>query len=338
MFEALKQADNQRFAADSERSKKPEPPRGPDSAQAGACPVENEEQIADIPYIEVGPRHSMEASPDVMNSQPQSRRQPAPEPKADDEACRCQAEAASLAPPPSPSAAAEEPVSTMPRRPARLALELISYHRPNHPISLHYRKLAENLLAPAPSSQVLLFTSALTEAGTTTVLLNLAISAVRQGGLGKRRVVVVDGNLRRPAMADRLGLKQGPGLREVLAGSSALEPALQETDQINLWALPAGHAERRPGAGRTASWPEVGPRFLAETMRSLFRQLRQHFDLILVDGPRWDGQADVVLLGAACDSVYLVVPEDETESPQVEELYQLIPEQGGQLAGCIVAG
>jgi Mrp family chromosome partitioning ATPase len=116
-----------------------------------------------------------------------------------------------------------------------------------------------------------------------------------------------------------------------------VETALQETDQINLWALPAGQAEPLP-AGRTAAVPEAGPRFLAETLRSVFCQLRQRFDLILVDCPRWDCQADVVLLGTACDSVYLVVPEDERESPQVGELFQLIPEQGGHLAGCIVAG
>jgi Mrp family chromosome partitioning ATPase len=321
MFDALRRGDKPRIPADSPRPRQPEPPL-PQSTQSGAA--DSEELQADIPFIEVGPRHSMEASPDVMNSQPRWTK------AVEEEKSSGHADAATHVPPISPAVPPEEPAPTMPRRPARMALELVSYHRPHHPISLHYRKLAESLLGSS-SSQVLMFTSALTEAGTTTTMLNLAISAVRQSGMGKRRAVVVDGNWRRPALADRLGLRQGPGMREVLAGTASVEQSLQETDQIGLWALPAGRT-----ALRITSAPEGGPRFLAETMRSLFRQLRQRYDLVLVDGPRWDGQADVVLLGTACDSVYLVVPEDEAESPQVEELYQLIPEQGGQLAGCIV--
>ncbi len=73
-------------------------------------------------------------------------------------------------------------------------------------------------------------------------------------------------------------------------------------------------------------------------MRSLLRRLRQQFDLVLVDGPRWDGQQDVVLLGTACDAVYLVVAEGEAESSQVGDLYVAIPAQGARLAGCILAG
>jgi Mrp family chromosome partitioning ATPase len=71
-------------------------------------------------------------------------------------------------------------------------------------------------------------------------------------------------------------------------------------------------------------------------MRSLVRDLRQRFDLLLVDGPRWDGRPEVVAAGAACDAVYVVMPETEAESPQLDHLFQVIPEQGARLAGCIL--
>jgi len=208
----------------------------------------------------------------------------------------------------------------------RFPPELIAYHRPDHPVSVQYRQVLASVLAASPEkeSQVLLFTATRPGGGTTTVLLNVAITAARQA---RRRVVVVDGNLRRPALAERLGLRIGIGLRDVLAGTAALEQALQETDQPNLVALTAGAA----GGGN-------GVRFVAETLRSLLRQLRHHFDLVLVDGPRWDGQPDVVLLGSACDAVYLVVPEGEAESPQVDDLFQIIPQHGARLGGCILAG
>jgi Mrp family chromosome partitioning ATPase len=209
---------------------------------------------------------------------------------------------------------------------ARFAPELLAYHAPGHPVSGQYRELLTALLTASPGvrHQVLLFTPALSEADCATVLLNVAISAARQG---RRRVVVVDANLRHPEGAARLGLPEVPGLREVLAGAATLEQALQETDQVNLLALTAGAA----GAGG-------GVRFVAETMRSLLRQLRQRFDLVLVNGPRWDGRPDVTVLGAACDAVYLVLSEQEAETPEVDDLLQVIPEQGARLAGCILAG
>jgi Mrp family chromosome partitioning ATPase len=285
--------------------------------------------MEDVPFIEVGPHKSMDGSPSVMARVPLPS---VPGPR--------------LAVPNTeePATETEEEVP-MPRklhgvafRPApdsgdclaaaccRLPPELIAFHQPDHPVSVQYRQVLASVLAVAPEkeSQVLLFTGARPGGGTTTVLLNVAVTAARQA---RRPVVVVDGNLRRPALAGRLGLQGEAGLRDVLAGTAALERALQETGQANLVALTAGTAASGSGV-----------RFVAETLRSLLRQLRQRFDLVLVDGPRWDGQPDVLLLGSACDAVYLVVPEDEAESPQVDDLFQAIPQQGARLGGCILAG
>jgi Mrp family chromosome partitioning ATPase len=278
---------------------------------------ELEASEVELPFVEVGPRKSFEASPGVLATRPM------------------------------PPAVANEPADlareTMPLRkvtfrnippemrdqqeaPSRFVPELIAFHNPEHPISQQYRHLLPPVLAAVPEarSQVLLFTSAVHGSGTTTVLLNVAITAVREA---RKRVVVVDGNLRRPALAERLGMPEAPGVREVLAGVVPLEKALRETEQTGLLALTAG-----------LDCPANGLRFVAETIRSLLRQLRHRFDLVLVDGPRWDGQPDVVLLGTACDAVYLVLPEAEADSAQVDDLYQVIPEQGARLAGCIVAG
>ena len=62
-----------------------------------------------------------------------------------------------------------------------------------------------------------------------------------------------------------------------------------------------------------------------ETPASLLRQVRQRCGLVLVLGPHWDGRPDAAALAAACDVVYLVLPEQEAGSPQVDELLQAIP-------------
>src|SRR5207247_1880385 len=70
------------------------------------------------------------------------------------------------------------------------------------------------------------------------------------------RVTVVDANLARPALAERLGLSAGPGLREVLTGRTPLPWAVQNTRQTNLRAPVA-----RRSAGPTA--PAALPPLLA---------------------------------------------------------------------------
>ena len=103
--------------------------------------------------------------------------------------------------------------SLPPAAPKRgLAPELVAFHAPDQPASARYGDLLASLLEagrvrPGAACRTLLLTAARSEIGTTTVLLNLAITAARQD----LRVVVVDANLRRPAVADRLGLPPAPG-------------------------------------------------------------------------------------------------------------------------------
>jgi Mrp family chromosome partitioning ATPase len=77
-------------------------------------------------------------------------------------------------------------------------------------------------------------------------------------------------------------------------------------------------------------------RLAGEAMRTLLGRLRDRFDVVLVDGPCWDGRPEVVALGCACDAVYLCLPEAEQDSTATQELMQIIPEQGAALCGCIV--
>jgi Mrp family chromosome partitioning ATPase len=273
----------------------------------------------DVPFIEVGgPRETMEASPDVLaagaNSAPKSSAGPRLRPIASHSVGGMRARSMSVAFRP----LADDPE---PRSPAhrRFAPELIAFHRSEHPASEQYRVLVGGIAAqlPAGRSQVVLFTALTPEAGTTTVLLNTAITLARQGDL---RVVVVDANWHRPAIAKRLELPDCPGLREFLDGKASLTQALQETGQPHLLALTAG----------------AGNRDVGDAIRPVLRQLRERFDLVFVDGPCWDGRPEMVALSAACDVAYLVLPEAEADTAETEAWVRTLPRQGARLRGCIV--
>ena len=106
--------------------------------------------------------------------------------------------------------------------------ELVALHDPDHPISEQYRLLLGEIALQLPSGppRVLLCTGATAESGTTTVLLNLALTIARTESA---RVTVIDANIARPSLAEKLGLAAGPGLRDVLAGRTPLPWALQDT-------------------------------------------------------------------------------------------------------------
>ncbi len=282
---------------------------------APAPPKEEGAEEEEVPFIEIGPHRSMEASASVLATAPPAR--PAPAPKAEEPP---RAPSVSLRPAevsPARSVAFRPLAERQPRFPA----ELVAYHSPGQPVAEPYRELLAALLPAAGTragTPALLFSGAAAGVGATTVLLNVAITAAQQG----QRVVVVDANLRAPAIADRLGLERRPGLRDLLAGSATIGQALQQTEQAGLLALTAGE-HRAPG-------PEVEP------VRSLLRLLRLRFDLVLVDGPAWDGRPDVIAAGAACDAVYLVVAQNDADAPAMQGLQRQVREQGGCLAGCVL--
>ena len=268
----------------------------------------------EMPFIEVGPRRSFEASAAVLATIPAPPTQPSAAP-----------------PPPPPSPPAPDAVLVQPHNVLFRSLTTPSRFAPNWwRFTLPVSRRAPLCRTPASGGR----------------------RGREQGGRGTVRPAVqrrADGHsrdhgpaqhrdhrrpqglsrcgggckLRRPARR-ALGLSAAPGLTEVLAGECNLEEALRPTEQANLAALTAGSP-----APTLAS---------ADALLNLLHDLRGQFDLVLVDGPRWDGRPGAVSLASICDAVFLVVPGSEADAPPASELVRTLPEQGLCLAGCILTG
>jgi Mrp family chromosome partitioning ATPase len=197
--------------------------------------------------------------------------------------------------------------------------ELIAFHQPDHPISVQYRSLAAEIARQLPGTlpRVLLFTGAAGNVGTSTVLLNLAMTLARQDA----KVTVADAHLARPALAARLGLPDGPGLREVLAGQMPPAWCLQETAHPNLLVLPAG----------TAGQPRDGA-----DLNAILEMLRDRSDCVLLDAGPWGEGAIATDLAAGSDAVYLVLSHEAAGTPATATLQEEILEQTGRLRGCVL--
>ena len=120
-------------------------------------------------------------------------------------------------------------------------------------------------------------------------------------------MVLVDADLRRPALQALFGIPDQPGLVDVLGGSASLEDALVLLPDVHLAVLPAGLAPAQPAEllGSAA-------------MRRILEALRSRFDRVIVDVPPVFPLADVGVLAPQCDGVLLVVRAGVTPKPLIE--------------------
>jgi capsular exopolysaccharide synthesis family protein len=151
-------------------------------------------------------------------------------------------------------------------------------------------------------NNVLLITSPEAASGKTYVTSNLSRALAADG----RRVMAVDGDLRRPTLHDALGLEQEPGLGELLTSGRADDLDLS----VHAVALP--DAVRRRGglleavpAGRLAD--DTAERLSSSTMTRVMSELSHDNDVVLVDSPPVLAIVDAVVLTRYADGVVLVV-------------------------------
>ena len=136
--------------------------------------------------------------------------------------------------------------------PSGVAPEIVAYHYPDHPVSAEYRAVRDEIRRQfdAPHQRTVMMTGGTPSAGTTTVALNVAVALTQQssggGGGQPARVLVVDANPHRPAVAARLGIGDAPGLSDVLTQSVPLAWAVQTTPR----ARPARRIRRHPDGPR----------------------------------------------------------------------------------------
>lgn len=182
---------------------------------------------------------------------------------------------------------------------------LVVTAEPSSPAAEQFRLLRTRLSARNDGRplRVVLVTSPLNGDGKTVTSANLALSIAQEF---QQRVVLVDADLRRPALGALFDLPAGPGLADVLIGTASLEEALVPVPAQHLTVLPAGGPPARPSelVGSTA-------------MRRTLETLRSQFDRIVIDTPPV-ALADTHVLSSLADGVLMVVRAGVTPSPDVE--------------------
>lgn len=185
-----------------------------------------------------------------------------------------------------------------------LAEKVVVDVKMSQPSREQYRKLAAGLHQAQATSgmKVIMVASAVAGEGKTLTSSNLALTLSESY---KRRVLLIDGDLRRPSLHTVFSLDVTTGLSEGLAAPDDRRFAVHEVSP-HLTVLPAGRPTHDPMAGLTS-----------ERMHRLIEEARAAFDWIIVDTPPVGLLPDGHLLSAMADGVLLVVRAGETPYPMV---------------------
>jgi len=144
--------------------------------------------------------------------------------------------------------------------------------------------------------QKLVITSAVPSEGKTLVAMNLAVCLAKHTD---EKILLLEGDLRKPMLGEHLGIKALPGVGQWWASlDEPFSKFIYRFDDLQLWILPAGSAPEDPVNILQSS------RFL-----ELYKHLSTCFDWIIIDAPPLLPMADVSFWSRQADGLLLVVRE-----------------------------
>lgn len=184
-----------------------------------------------------------------------------------------------------------------------------------------FRVLRTNLqfVSVDNSNKVFVITSALPEEGKTTTACNVSIALAEAGA----RVLLLEGDLRRPKVAEYFGVESSVGVSTVLVGRASLHEAVQAAGGVSI--LSSG---RRP--------PNASELLQSTAMHRLLAEAREIFDYVIIDAPPLLPVTDAALLAAEADGAVLVVRHGRTTTHEVETARARLESVGANLLGVIV--
>ena len=199
---------------------------------------------------------------------------------------------------------------------------IISLSNPKSPEAEAYRTLRTNLQFSTVDHelQTILVTSPNAAEGKTTTICNLAVSFAQIG----KKVLIIDGDLRRPRLHTYLGVSNTVGISNVLTQNLSVQEAMKET-VLDIHVLTCGPIPPNPAELLNSN-----------RLKELLNQLKQHFDIILIDTPPVGVVTDAAILSTLVDGTLMVIASHQTESDQAVRAMKLLQTVGAKVLGTVL--
>ncbi len=204
---------------------------------------------------------------------------------------------------------------------SKLAREVID--RPMSAYSEAVRAIHTNLMLSDVDTRprVVLVTSSLPGEGKSTLALSLAQIGARYG----QKVVLVDGDLRRPSIHRMAAVTAKPGLVDWLVDRVAFEDILQRHAIGGIDVITAGEL------------PTIPPNLLSsERFKQLLRGLGERYDLVVLDSAPVLALPDTRVLSLLADRTIFAVRWASTSYRVANAALQQLHDSGGHVAGAVL--
>lgn len=206
--------------------------------------------------------------------------------------------------------------------PRDLSRQLVTLLDPTNAASEAYRALRANLLYAFVDDppEVILVTSPGRREGKSITCANLGVVLAQVG----KSVLIIDCDLRKPALHDIFGLGNAQGLITVLVKERGLQEAWDEPVE-GLKVLTAG--PNPPNPAEVLSTQRFG---------ELVRHAREEFDYVLLDGPPLGPVSDSAVLSVHADGSLLVIDSQSTRKIAVRRSVRDLEAVGGDVIGVVI--
>jgi capsular exopolysaccharide synthesis family protein len=202
-------------------------------------------------------------------------------------------------------------------------VEMVVRDHPSSVVSESFRQCCAGVMQSieASGAKSIMIASGLPESGTTSVAINLAITAIHSG----RKVAVVDANFRRPRISDLMGLDPSePGLGEVLSEESSLSSVTKAT-QDGLVVIPAGSPAYR-----------IYERLNTSRFSAMLDELSASVDLVIIDVPPLVVAGEGIAISSRVDASILVARAYSEQKGLVIRLIRQLTSQPSEFLGIIL--
>jgi succinoglycan biosynthesis transport protein ExoP len=167
----------------------------------------------------------------------------------------------------------------------------------------------------------ILFTSSRSGEGKSTSAYAIARDFARLG----RRVVLIDGDLRRPSLHKTLGIDNSVGLSQLLARQKELSEVIRPTGSASLSIISTGPLP-----------PSPVELLSAPTLKKAIVELKGIFDVVIIDGPPVLGLADAVILANAADHSIFVIEANGAHHGAAKAAIKRLRSAGAPILGALL--
>ena len=169
--------------------------------------------------------------------------------------------------------------------------------------------------------RTVVITSSLLEEGKSTTACNLAIAVAQAGS----KVLLLEADLRRPKVAEYLGVDGSRGLTDVLIAQATLDNTIIHWQRGLLDFLPAG-----------AIPPNPSELLASHQMADLLAELAKRYDLVILDAPPLLPVTDAAILSTAADGAILVARHGTIKREQVADSADALRQVNARIFGTVL--